>query len=242
MTTQNTSQTAPEDLNFNTHLDFGNVDVEEIDIEETVNVTMLIDTSGSMQPKTPMLNKQIKLFVEKWQNSHHAPKIFFSTVRFDSDIEVLTGFQPVINVKAPVFDPRGASTKLYDGTLECLKNILTHQKNARKVGIRSKNILFILTDGADNASNYDSAREVKKLIDYVNNDEASMGTFGSIMSGIGPTPIFENAQREMGIQKLIVINDNMTDEEIMKAFEELFDFLSQSISSASSSPGALMNF
>jgi len=239
----NISQTnEAEVINLNSPLTFNNFDPDDIDMGETVNVTMLIDNSGSMDSYKDILNDEIRMMITAMQGWHQAPKIFLSIGTFGEKIEVLTGFQPIANVSMKRFNPNENSTKLYDGCKEFLKNVIKQQQDASKAGIQSKSIFFVLTDGADNASNYDSAKEVKKMISYISKDESMMGNFGAVMCGIGNVNTFEHAKDEMGIQKLFTIDPNKNEKEIKKAFKEVFGWLSQSISSASSAPGAVINF
>jgi len=231
-----------EIINLNSPLNFNNFNPDDIDMGETVNVTMLIDNSNSMEEFKDLLNSEIKLMIETWQKWHHAPKIFLSIGTFGSKIEVITGFQPISNVKIHNFNPNEGSTKLYDGCKEFLKNVIKQQQDSMKAGVQTKNIFFVLTDGADNDSNYDSASEVKKMISYVMKDEQTMGGFGAVMCGIGEQNIFEHDKNEMGFQKLFTIDANLTEKENSKRLKEMFGWLSQSISSASSSPGSLINF
>lgn len=243
MSTTSQTPTSPEEvLNLNSPLTFNNFHAEDIDMGETVNVTLLIDNSGSMDTHKSILNDEIKLMIETMQGLHQAPKIFLSIGTFGSKINVLTGFQPIANVVVPKFNPDEGSTKLYDGCKEFLKNIIRQQQDAMKSGVQTKNIFFVLTDGVDTDSNYDSASEVKKMIDYVMKDEQTMGSFGAVMCGIGYSSMFQSAMSQMGMQKLFVIDSNKSEKEIKKEFKEVFGWLSQSVSSVSSAPGQSVTF
>lgn len=226
--------------NLNTHLTFGNFDPSSLNIEETVNITMLIDTSGSMHGNKDELNNQVKLFMEWMQNFHQAPKLFVSIGTFDSKMDVITGFQQVNNVQTPTFNPNGSATMLYASCLDFIKNVINQQQRAMNAGILSKSIFFVITDGADNASTNQDASDVKALIDNLINDEATAGSFMSALVGIGDAATFEHAQKVMGIQKLFVIDPSKGDKENKKAFKEVFGWLSASVSSASTKPGALV--
>lgn len=233
----NTNQSTP---NLNTHLNFGNFDPSDLQVEETVNVVLLIDTSGSMSRYSKELNEQITQFITWMQGFHQAPKLYLSIGEFDSDIRVLTGFQQVNNVSIPNFDPRGGSTRLYDGSLEFLKNQLNQQERSLQSGILSKSIFFVITDGEDNASASNAAQDVKSIVQHVQQNESMMGTFASFMVGIGDRQTFENAQQEMGIQKLFVIDPNLDDKDNKAKFKEAFGILSASVKSASTKKGALV--
>ncbi len=236
---------------LNTHMKYGNFDVANIDVEEVVNVTILGDVSSSMNEPLPGFNStkaevmtsEVKNLIEQLQGwTHHADKIFFSSGIFSSRMEVLTGFQPIANVTPPQFNKVGGMTRLYDATLDFLKNIINQQEKALHAGVQTKSILFVFTDGEDNESDPSSAPEVKRLIEQFNKDERAAGTFGSVLCGIGEPANFEKAQKEMGIQKLFVIDPNWDEDKIKKEMKKLFTFLSMSISSASSTPGGLVNF
>jgi len=236
-----TSQTVSSNLpNINTSYNFGNFDPSNLDVEETVNVVVLIDTSVSMADKESILNDEIRFLIEACQHMHQAPKIMVSTGRFDSSIEVLTGFQPVSNITPPHFTPNGGATKLYEACHEFLKNAVAQHQRALDAGLSNKTIFFVLTDGADNASASGSAKAVKDLITYMMTDESAVGTFISILCGIGNPSIFENAQKEMGIQKLHVIDNTADEKTNRRELKKVIGILSQSISSASTKPGPLV--
>ena len=131
MTTETSKNSQPDDAtadvdnnydDLNTDIDFGGTDLADVDQEEVVNVIFIADTSSSMgmrlgahaMTKVEMMNKETKVLMEKYKKSHHAPKLMFSTVRFDDDIEVLSGFQNIVDVKIPNFKANGNATRLYE--------------------------------------------------------------------------------------------------------------------------------
>lgn len=240
MTTTSENNTVPteseEILNLNSPLNFHNFNIEDIDMGETVNVTILIDNSYSMKDYETILNGEINLMVSKFKKIHQAPKIFLSMGTFGQKINILTGFQPIANVNVPVFQPSEGETKLYDGCKEFMINIVKQQQDAMRAGVQTKNLFFIITDGDDNASTYDSASEVKKMITHLMKDEKTAGSFVAMMCGIGERTIFENAQDKMGINKLFVVDPSKSEKEVEKELMNVIGIFSQSISSASTSP------
>jgi uncharacterized protein YegL len=244
MTTASANQTpqAEEVLNLNSPLNFNNFNVEDIDMGETVNITILIDNSGSMSPYRTILNDEINLMVNKFKKIHQAPKIFLSMGTFGSKVNVLTGFQPIANVNVPDFNPNEGETRLFDGCKEFMINIVKQQQDAMRSGVQTKNLFLVITDGVDNASNYDSASEVKKMISHLLTDERTIGSFGAMMCGIGDEQPFKDAQVAMGMQKLFVVDNTKTQKEIEKELIKAIGIFSASISSASSSPGQSVTF
>lgn len=246
MTTQNTSTNLPS---LNTHLKFGNVDVTNLDLEEVVNITFLLDTSGSMNQELhgsskkviDEANEQVMSFVKWMQEWKQRDKLFLSTGRFDSDIEPLSGLQQVNNVLWKPLPANGGSTHLYEACFEFLKNMLNQQQQALQAGILSKSIFFVITDGGDTTGKVSVAADVKRLIDYVNSDESLIGTFVSALVGVGEdSSIFEDAKDKMGFQKLFVIDPGKSEKQNKASFKEVFGWLSASVSSASTVPGALV--
>ncbi len=227
---------------LDTHLKFNNFDVTNLDVEEVVNTTILVDTSLSMEPHTKDLNEQFNICISNIQEMHQAPKIFMSIGRFDSDIEVITGLQQVNNVIPHYFNPQGSRTRLYDACLEFTKNLVSQQQMALNAGILSKTIMFVFTDGADYGSNSNSASEVKKLIQFIQSNEATMNTFLTVLVGIGERSIFEHAQQEMGFHSVIVIDSSLPPKEIKAELRKAMGEMSNSVSSASTVAGALTSF
>ena len=76
MTTTSENNTVPteseEILNLNSPLNFHNFNIEDIDMGETVNVTILIDNSYSMKDYETILNGEINLMVNKFKKIHQA--------------------------------------------------------------------------------------------------------------------------------------------------------------------------
>lgn len=244
MSNESTSQAANDQTALpavlNTHMTFGNFDITNAEVEEVVNAIFLADTSISMEDYKDELNAQIKFCVEKIQSFHQKDIIYLSTGRFDHEIEVLTGFQPVEHVKSPKFNPKGTSTRLYDATLEFLRNAINCQRKAASVGIITKTILFVMTDGKDNDSHPDAANEIKSLLNEIKNDEGLSGSFMTALCGIGEPAGFKAAQKAMGFQKLFVVDPNQSEDENKEALRKVFGWFSSSISSASTNKGALI--
>ena len=244
MQTDNTASTSQPMPNLNTHLSFGNFDPSNMDMEEVVNTILLIDTSGSMSDHIDELNQQFAEIVKSMKDMSQSHKIFCSLGRFDSDIEVLTGFQQVHNVTVMPVQANGSRTRLYDACLEFIKNAVSQQQRALNAGILTKTVFGVITDGEDNASSVHSAPEIKNILNFINSDEATMNTFTSALVGIGERQTFEHAKDEMGIKNLFVFDANLSPKELRNQIKkDFFDgWFSASVSSASTVPGALVKF
>ena len=221
-----------QDIDFN--LDFGNFDPEAIQIDETINAVFIVDTSGSIVDYVKELNAAFNDFTETMQKSHIAPKLFVSIVEFSDVVRVASGFQPISSIPKMNFGKKlGGATKLYDGVLSGVKNALDYRSNLENSGIETKTLIFVITDGGDNASQ-NPPHVVKMLFDQLRADERSAFTFTSILFGVGNAQEFEAAYRDMGIDHLARIGTSGAE------IKKMIGFISQSISSVSAGKGAIV--
>lgn len=202
-----------------------NFDPDSIATSETVLITLVIDTSGSVHSFESELKSCINGYVEEMRKSHHANKILVQVIKFNSTVTI-EGFKPIASLDPIEFHPNG-STALYDATIVALDNSLKYQENLVDVGVSAKLIVFIVTDGNDNESK-NSPAKAKALVDQLIVNEANMNDFTSILVGVGESNRrnFEKAAREMGISQVKVISDSSKD------IRDAIGMLSASTSSA----------
>lgn len=216
------------DIDYN--LDYGNFDPEEIEQDETINILMVVDVSYSITSYVDELNKAINDFIDRMQNSHHAPSIFLSFLTFanNGNIQVLNGFQPISSVPPQDFGKSlGGMTALYDAVDTGLTNLLDYKNQLEQTGVVTKNLLFVITDGDDNDST-NSPHIVKNKIDKLMQSEEDAFTFESILFGVGDEGNFSQAQEDMGIRQLAKVGT--TGDEMRK----MINIISASVSSSAS--------
>lgn len=217
-------------VNFN--YDFGNYNPNEVTVEETINAVFVIDTSSSVSSYAPELNKALNEFTARMQKSHAADKLFVSVIEFNSNINVVSGFRPISEMQPTDITPRiGGLTALYKACDTGLKNAIDYRKDLENAGVNCKTLLFIITDGEDNASGGVTADHVKLKITDLMKEERNFFSFESILFGVGSDAEFTKAQTEMGIGHLAKVGT--TADEIRK----MIGFISQSITSVSSGQG-----
>lgn len=220
-----------QDIDFN--LDFGNFDPESIQTDETINAVFIVDTSGSIVDYVKELNNAFNDFTETMQKSHIAPKLFVSIIEFNEKVTATSGFQPISAIPKMNFARRlGGATALYDGVLTGVKNALDYRQNLENSGIETKTLVFVITDGGDNASK-NPAHSVKIILDKLKKDERSAFSFTSVLFGVGNAQEFEAAYREMGIDHLARIGNSGAE------IKKMIGFISQSISSISAGKGGI---
>ncbi len=223
------------DVDFN--LDFNNVDPSTLQTDDTINVVFVLDKSpsmntplpGSTQSRMDALNEGLNDFIQTMQKSHIADRLLVSTVVFDTDVEVLSGYQPIINIKPYNIHPNRSMTALYKACLLGINNAVKYRKNLEDSGITTKTLVFIITDGEDNQSPAD-APKVKFLLEQINRDEKNVFSFTVILFGVGENSEIENSREAMGIDKNLVAPPATTGAE----FRKMINWISSSVSSAAS--------
>lgn len=211
---------------------FGNFNPADVEVAETINAVFVVDTSSSVFSYGQELNNAINEFTARMQKSHAAPNLFVSIVEFNDQINVTSGFRPISELKPIDLVPRiGGSTALYKACAVALKNALDYRKDLENSGVNCKTLMFVITDGQDNASGGVKASDVKSQIDDLLKEERNFFSFESILFGVGSDSSFEAAQKEMGIKHLARVGT--TADEIRK----MINFISSSITSVSSGQG-----
>lgn len=219
-----------QDVNYD--YNFGNYNPNDInDVSETINIVVVIDTSGSVFSYASELSKAFNEFIARMQKSHAAPQLFISIIEFNSKVTVTSGFRPIGEIQPIDLGPRvNGMTALYDACKQGLKNALDYRQDLENAGINCKTLFFVMTDGEDNQSSSNPS-EVKNMIDNLLKEERNFFSFESILFGIGDEAKFEPAQKDMGIKYLAKVGT--TADEIRK----MINFISSSVTSVSSGQG-----
>jgi uncharacterized protein YegL len=226
----NVSTLNNDNVNFN--YDFGNFNPNDVEVAKTINAVFVVDTSSSVGSYGHELNKALNEFTTRMQKSHAANNLFVSIIEFNDNVRVTSGFRPISEIPAIDLIPRiGGMTALYRACKEGLTNALDYRKDLENAGVNCKTLLFVITDGEDNASGNVVAGDVKVLIDSLLKEERNFFSFESILFGVGNDDSFETAQKEMGIKHLARVGT--TADEIRK----MINFISSSITSVSTGQG-----
>ena len=219
-----------KDVNFD--YNFGNFNPNDVEVAETINAVFVVDTSSSVASYGDELNKALNEFTARMQKSHAASNLFVSIVEFNSNVNVTSGFRPISEIQPIDLVPRiGGMTALYKACAVGLKNALDYRKDLENAGVNCKTLLFVITDGEDNASGSVGAGDVKTMIDDLLKEERNFFSFESILFGVGNDNSFEAAQQDMGIKHLAKVGT--TADEIRK----MINFISSSITSVSTGQG-----
>ncbi len=208
-----------EKVNF----DFGaepDFNPENIEVEETINAVFAFDLSSSMGTDVKLadgtiskryieLNKAANEFVEKMVDSHVKDRLLVSTIVFASDVEVLTGFQPITEVEEFKMAPKQGITALYGAARLALDKAIDYRNTLMQTGVKAKTIIFVITDGENNNSPLSDAEYVKEKLQELNKEEQNIMTFSTVLLGIGEEVYFKEAYEALGFHALAVLGDDI---------------------------------
>lgn len=207
-------------------LNFTNFNPENIQVSETINVTFVIDKSGSVSGYVDDLNNILNEFLHELQRSHVSDRVMLSVVEFNENIDVKSAFHPIADVKDFNVQPYGL-TNLYGATLAALENAVAYKEEQENNGLTSKSLVFIITDGLDNVHATDASNIAKKLRDIYTNEMNSF-SFSVIMFGLGNEADFDTARNAMGIKPEMLAKLGTSAKELRK----MVGFISSSVSSS----------
>lgn len=208
-------------------INFTNFDVNNIQEAETINVVFVIDKSSSTNRFINDLNNTLNEFLHEFQRSHVASKMLISVIEFNSNIDVVSAFQPISDLKDFNVQPYGC-TNLYGTVLAGLENAVQYRKDLENNGISVKTLVFIITDGEDNEGVDPSL--VKQKIDEIYQDESNCFSFTIMMFGLGDEANFDEAREKMGIKPEMLGKLGATAKDLRK----MVSFISSSVSSSAS--------
>ena len=145
---------------------FSGTRIEDLGAAEYTLVTIAADVSGSVSSFKLEIEKCIQEIVRACRRSPRADNLMLRLVAFDSSIEEVHGFKPLTECPPDAYRGSlraGGTTALYDASHNAIGAMTTYGRRLTDHDFDVNAILFVITDGADNASTQ-TAREVAKSI------------------------------------------------------------------------------
>jgi uncharacterized protein YegL len=213
---------------------FGNVQITNFDpsnvaTDDVILVTFVIDKSGSVGSFVNDLNDVLNQFVDEIGKSHVSDKVLVQTILFNGDIEVVHGFKPITEVAKFDINTRG-TTALFDATRFALENAINYKTDLSNQGLTAKSLVFILTDGEDNASSKTKPIQIRKIINDIYTNESFSNEFTVMAFGLGNDADFTKIFLEMGIKQELIAKVGVD----AKSLRGMIGFISSSVSSSGS--------
>jgi len=226
--------------------DYTSISIDKLGATEYTIVGIVVDKTSSVAPFKNDLEDMIQASLEACQKSPRAMNLLARTTAFSanygsgSNIEELHGFTLLNSIDVTQFrntiNPYG-STPLFEATYEALDTTYAYAKTLYDQEFLCNAVLFIITDGDDNASINKRPDDIKELKKKIQREEC-LESLTIILIGINDTdPDFkkylEDFKRDAEIDQYISVG-KVTANSLAK----LGNFMSQSVSATSQAIGS----
>lgn len=226
---------------------YTSISVDKLGATEYTVVSCVVDKTTSVQPFKDQLEDMLQHIMEACKSSPRALNLLTRSTAFSagysqgSNIEELHGFTLLSSIDPTQFrgtiNPDG-STPLFEATLEAVDTTYSYVKDLydNEHIVNANAIIFIITDGDDNASRNTRPSDIKEAIQRIKREEA-IESIKTILIGINDTDsyfrdVLEDFRKEAEIDEYISVGE-VTKGKLAK----LAQFVSQSISSTSQALG-----
>lgn len=196
--------------------------------------TILRDTSGSVSSFEKVLVKSTRDAVRACTYSDYSNNMLIRCVDFNSDIREIHGFKELksidIDNEYDIFC--SGTTALHDAVINGVESTRSYAKTLFDQDFDVNAIIFVLTDGEENASNVHDVLKVKEAVDDLLQSEVVQSCI-IILIGVNAgrcSAYLKDFQKKVNISEYIDIADFDH-----KKGAKLAQFVSKSISSQSQS-------
>ena len=222
----------------NSHYGYSATRLEELGATEYTLSTVVCDVSGSTSPFTFDMEAAITRIVQACKYSPRADNLLLRLVVFDDTLDEVHGFKLLENCNLAdyggVLRP-GGSTALFDAAENAVSSAVNYGQKLASGDFSANAILFVITDGMDNASKL-SAKKVKEALGMAVTSEA-LESMISILIGVNVQDPevgrhLRQFHKEAGFTQYVEL-----DQADAKTLARLAEFVSQSISAQSQALG-----
>lgn len=222
----------------NSHYGYSATRLEELGATEYTVVTIACDVSGSTAAFIFDMESAIARIVQACKFSPRADNLLLRLVAFDDALSELHGFKLLENCNLADYGgvlSSGGSTALYDASENAVASTINYGQKLLSGDFSSNAILFVITDGMDNASKL-PAKQVKEALLRAVASEA-LESIVSILIGVNVQDLeasryLRQFHLDAGFTQYVEL-----DKADAKTLARLAEFVSQSISAQSQSLG-----
>jgi uncharacterized protein YegL len=214
-------------------------DVGKLGATEYTLVSIQVDGSGSVSDFKADLEKALKSCVDACRKSPEAEKILVRLVIFNDGLVEVHGFVPLQDIDIDkykgIISPSGM-TALCDATLDSIEAVQHYAEHLTEMDFNCNGIVFVITDGCENASRIATNAKIKGFVKVVKKAE-KLESIRTVLVGVGnetevKAPL-EQFQQECNLDQFIWVGE-ATPGKLAK----LAEFISQSVSSQSKALGS----
>lgn len=221
------------------HYGFSASRIADLGAAEYTLVTIAADASPSVGPFRGEIERCIAAIVRACRQSPRADNLMLRVTAFDDEVHEVHGFKPLSECALAAYDgclPEGGGTALRDGAHNGATALVGYGKHLSDADFSVNGILFVITDGEDNASSA-SLDEVRHALDAVTRTEA-LESLTSVLVGVNITHprmagYLATLQQSAGFDKYVELDRADAD-----VLAKLADFVSRSIGAQSRALGS----
>lgn len=212
--------------------------LDDLGAAEYTLVSIVCDASGSVAAFRDELERALKSIVQACQFSPRADNLLLRLVSFDNTLREMHGFKLLERCNLADYDgilKIGGATALYDAAENAVSATMDYARQLGASDFTANAIVFVLTDGMDNASTL-TARAVKAALTQAVTEEA-LESMLSVLIGVNVSDravggYLQDFKIDVGFTQYVEIGKSDT-----KTLSKLADFVSRSISAQSQSLG-----
>ena len=217
---------------------FSATKIDQLGATEYTLATIILDSSGSVSTFKDDLVKTVKEIIQACKLSPRADNLMIRLVTFSDRLDEVHGFKLLADCNLTDYDnflnPYG-STALFEAAYNGIDATINYSSTLKQGDFDANGIVFVITDGDDNASGR-TKNEVKKLLAKAIKAE-TLESLVSILIGVNVTDpqclqFLQDFQKDAGFTQYIDLG-NASKNKLAK----LAEFVSKSISAQSAALG-----
>ena len=222
----------------NSHYGYSATRLDDLGATEYTVATIVADVSGSTSSFIFDMEAAITRIVQACKFSPRADNLLLRLIAFDDSLSELHGFKLLENCHLADYGgalKSGGTTALYDATENAVASTTNYAQKLAAGDFSANAIVFVITDGADNASKT-SAKQVQAALAQAIRSEA-LESIVSVLIGVNVNDVtvsryLKQFQVDAGFTQYVEL-DNAD----AKTLARLAEFVSQSISAQSQALG-----
>ena len=168
-----------------TTYNFSATRIDELGATEWTLVGIVADVSGSVAPFRGAIEACIKEVVCSCRHSPRADNMMLRMVHFDDAVQEIHGFRPLTQCHVGDYTgsvKTGGTTALFDAAHNVVESIRMYGQDLVEQDFEANAILFVITDGGDNASSLGADDVRRALADTITSE--ALDSMVSILVGV----------------------------------------------------------
>jgi hypothetical protein len=187
-----------------TRYGFSGTRIEDLRAAEYTLVSIAADCSGSVQAFAPEIERCITEVVASCHRSARADNLMLRLVTFDDQLTEVHGFRPLVACDTAGYRGcirSGNTTALFDATLNAVEAAVGYGQRLSDNDFDVNAIVFVITDGADNASSATPAAVADAIAGAIRG--RAVESITTVLVGVGTSgdalgPYLEAFRRDTG--------------------------------------------